>query len=244
VIAQTRAELLKLRSTRTTIGLVLATAALILLFALLTGLVSKTTMLTGVDNQRNLLGVAGVAGVFAAIAGALLVTGEYRFGTIRPTLLYTPRRSRVILAKLAVGLLCGLVFGAFGEALSLAIGATVLSERGVAFALGGGDLTLLVLGTLAGTALWGAIGVAVGAIVRNQVAAVVGLFAWTLVVENLLIGLVPAVGRYGPVQAAQALGGSSAPHALSAAAGGGVLVGWVATLSVVALALTARRDIG
>jgi ABC-2 type transport system permease protein len=244
VIPQTRAELLKLRSTRTTIGLVLATAALILLFTLLTGLLSKTTMLNGVDNQRNLLGVGGVAGVFAAIAGALLITGEYRFGTIRPTLLYTPRRSRVILAKLAAGLLCGVVFGVFGEALSLAIGASLLSERGVAFALGGGDLTLLILGTLAGTALWGSIGVAVGAIVRNQVAAVVGLFAWTLVVENLLFGLVPSVGRYAPAQAAQALAGLSAPHALSAAAGGGVLVGWVVALAAAALVLTARRDIG
>lgn len=243
MIPQTRAELLKLRTTRTTIGLVLATAALTLLFALLTGLLSKTTMLTGVDDQRNLLGVGGVGGVFAAIAGALLVTGEYRFGTIRPTLLYTPRRSRVILAKLAAGLLCGLLFGAFGEALSLAIGAVVLSERGVAFALGGGDLTLLILGTLAGTALWGALGVAVGAIVRNQVAAVVGLFAWALVVENLLIGLVPSVGRYGPAQAAQALAAESAPHALSAAAGGGVLVAWVAALAAAALVLTARRDI-
>ena len=72
----------------------------------------------------------------------------------------------------------------------------------------------------------------------------VGIFAWTLVVENLLIGLVPSVGRYAPAQAAQALAGSSAPHTLSRAAGGGVLVGWVVALSVVALALTARRDIG
>ena len=244
MIPQTRAELFKLRSTRTTLGLALATAALILLFTLLTGLLSKTPMLTGVDNQRNLLGVGGFAGVFAAIAGALLVTGEYRFGTIRPTLLFTPRRSRVIFAKLAAGLLCGLLFGAFGEALCLAVGAIVLSQRGVAFALGGGELTLLFLGTLAGTALWGSIGVAVGAILRNQVAAVVGIFAWTLVVENLLFGLVPSVGRYAPAQAAQALAGSSAPHALSRAAGGGVLVAWVAVLSVVALALTARRDIG
>ena len=40
MIAQIRAELLKIRSTRTTIGLILGMIALILLFTLLTGLLS------------------------------------------------------------------------------------------------------------------------------------------------------------------------------------------------------------
>lgn len=243
MMAQSRAELLKLRSTRTTAGLVLTTIALVVLFALLTGLVSKVVAISGVDNQRNLLGVGGLAAVLAALAGALLVTGEYRFGTIRPTFLFTPRRSRVLGAKYVAGLLAGLVFGAIGEALSLGIGAAVLSGRGVTFDLSGGQVTLLILGTLAGTALWGMIGVAVGAIVRNQVAAVVGLLAWVFVVENLLFGLVPSVGRYMPGQAAQALAGLNAPHALSPAAGGGVLVAWTAALAVVAFALMARRDV-
>ena len=149
------------------------------------------------------------------------VTGEFRFGTIRPTFLFTPQRSRVIGAKYLAGLLAGLVFGAIGEALSLGIGAAILSERGVPFALSGGQLTLLVLGTLAGCALFGVIGVAVGAIVRNQVAAVVGLLAWVFIVESLLFGLVAVRGAATcPAQAAEALSGSSAPHALSAAAGG------------------------
>lgn len=243
MMAQTNAELLKLRSTRTTAGLLLTTVALVLLFALLTGLVSKAPEITGVDNQRNLLGVGGLAAILAAIAGALLVTGEYRFGTIRPTLLFTPQRSRVIVAKYLASLLAGLVFGVIGEALSLGVGAAVLSGRGIAFDLSGGQLTLLILGTLAGTALWGMIGVAVGGILRNQVAAVVGLLAWVFVVENLLFGLVPSVGRYTPGQAAQALAGSSAAHTLSAAAGGGVLVAWTAALAAAGFVLTSRRDI-
>ena len=41
MIAQTKAELLKIRSTRTTIGIVLGMVALILLFALLSGLLTK-----------------------------------------------------------------------------------------------------------------------------------------------------------------------------------------------------------
>ena len=45
------------------------------------------------ENQRSLFGIGSFAGVFSALAGILLVTGEFRFGTIRPTFLFTPRRS-------------------------------------------------------------------------------------------------------------------------------------------------------
>jgi len=240
---QANAELLKLRSTRTTPGLLVAAIGLVLLFTLLTGLLSKVPALMGLANQRGLLGVGGIAGVLAALAGALLLTGEFRFGTIRPTFLFTPQRSRVIGAKYLAGLLAGLVFGATGEALSLGIGAAILSERGIPFALSGGQLALLILGTLAGCALFGVIGVAVGGIVRNQVAAVVGLLAWVFIVDSLLFGLVPSVGRYMPSQAADALSGSSSVHELSAVAGGAVLVAWTVGLAAAGLALTAKRDV-
>ena len=243
MMAQASAELLKLRSTRTTPGLLLAAIGLVLLFTLLTGLLSRVPALTGVADQRGLLGVGGIAGVLAALAGALLVTGEFRFGTIRPTFLFTPQRSRVIGAKYLAGLLAGLVFGAVGEALSLGVGAAILSERGIPLDLSGGQLALLILGTLAGCALWGMIGVAVGGIVRNQVAVVVGLLAWVFIVDSLLFGLVPSVGRYMPSQAANALSGSSDTHALSATAGGAVLVAWTVALAVAGVALVARRDV-
>ena len=57
VIAQTQAELLKIRSTRTTIGIVLGMIALILLFSLLSGLLTKPPHLTSTEDQRGLLSV-------------------------------------------------------------------------------------------------------------------------------------------------------------------------------------------
>ena len=89
--AQIRAELLKIRSTRTTIGLILGMIALILLFTLLTGLLTHPSGLASTQDQRQLLSVGSLAGVFSALAGVLLVTSEYRFGTIRPTICSTPR---------------------------------------------------------------------------------------------------------------------------------------------------------
>jgi len=63
MIAQTRAELLKVRSTRTTIALLLAMIALILIFTLLDGLLSHPSGLMGKENQRELLGVSSLTGV-------------------------------------------------------------------------------------------------------------------------------------------------------------------------------------
>ena len=47
-------------------------------------------------------------------------------------------------------------------------------------------------------AAYSVIGVAVGALVRNQIAAVVGVLVWMLAAEQLLITTVPAFGRWTP----------------------------------------------
>jgi ABC-type transport system involved in multi-copper enzyme maturation permease subunit len=243
VIAQARAELLKIRSTRTTVGIVLGMIALVLLFSLLSGLVTKAPSLVSAEDQRGLLSVGSLAGVFSALAGIMLVTSEYRFGTIRPTFLFTPRRSRVVAAKLAAGLLAGILFGVVGEGLGFGIGYASLAGRGIEYALNGGETTLLLLGTLAGVALWGALGVGVGMIVRNQVGAIIGLLAWGFVAENLLFAFVPSVGRFAPVHAQDALIGLTTDHLLPAAAGGVVLLAWTIAFALAAIVLAARRDV-
>ncbi len=243
MIAQTKAELLKIRSTRTTIGIVLGMIALILLFSLLSGLLTKPPNLTSTEDQRGALSVGSLAGVFSALAGIMLVTSEYRFGTIRPTFLFTPRRSRVIAAKLAAGLLTGIVFGIVGEGLGFTIGYATLAGRGIDYALNADQTTLLVFGTLAGVALWGALGVGLGVIIRNQVGAIIGLLAWGFVAENLLFAFVPSVGRFAPVHAQNALMGLTGKHLLPAAAGGAVLLAWTIAFALAGVGLAARRDV-
>jgi ABC-2 type transport system permease protein len=243
VTAQIRAELLKIRSTRTTIGLVIGMLALIVLFALLSGLLTKAPNLTSAEDQRGPLSVGSFAGGFSALAGIMLVTSEYRFGTIRPTFLFAPRRSRVLVAKLTAGLLAGIIFGVAGEGLGFGIGYTILAGRGITYALNGGQTALLLFGTLAGAALWGTIGVGLGTILRNQVGAIIGLLAWGFVVENLLFAFVPSVGRFAPVHAEDALTGLTTNHLLPAAAGGAILVVWAGGLALAGIALAARRDV-
>ncbi len=243
MITQTKAELLKVRSTRTTIGLMLGMIALILLFTLLTGLLSDAAGLSTKEDQRQLLSVGSLAGVFSALAGLLLVTSEYRYGTIRPTILFTPKRSRVLAAKVIAGALAGIAFGVVGEGVGWAIGYAILDGRNIAFVLNSGDVALLALGGLGGIALWGAIGAGLGAIIRNQVGAVITLLAWGFVVDNLLFGLVPSIGRLTPTRAQDALIGLTVKNLLAPAAGALVLIAWTVVLAAIGLTLTARRDV-
>lgn len=243
MIAQIKAELLKIRSTRTTIGLLLGMIALVLLFSLLTGLLSNAQSLVGAENQKNVLSLGSLAGVFSALAGVLLITSEYRFGTIRPTYLFTPRRSTVLVAKAASGALAGLVFGIIGEGVGFAIGEVILSARGISMSLSSSSIALLLLGTVASTALFGIFGVGLGAIIRNQVGSIITLLAWGFIVDNLLFGLVPSVGRFTPTYSENAFIGLTTQHLLPPVAGAVTLCVWAVGLSVVGLVLINRRDV-
>jgi ABC-2 type transport system permease protein len=243
MIAQLKAELLKVRSTRTTVGLFAGMIGLTLLIVLLTGLLTHPDSLGSKHDQRGLFAPGAVALIFSGIAGVLLITSEYRYGTIRPTFLFTPRRAKVLSAKLTAGLLTGLVFGAVSLGIAIGIGSLILSARGIPSTLGGHDFAVLVFGGLAGTALRGAFGVGLGAILRNQVGAVIALLAWDFVVDSLLFGLAPSVGRFMPTAAADALMGLKTAHLLSPATGGAVLLAWTAALALIGLMLTLRRDV-
>ena len=99
-----------------------------------------------------------------------------------------------------------------------------------------------MLGTLAGIALWGAIGVGVGTIVRNQVGAIIGLLAWGFVVENLLFAFVPSVGRLTPGHA-RTRSWASPPSTCSGRRGWRRAAAWTVGLAVAGARVTARRDV-
>jgi ABC-2 type transport system permease protein len=243
MIAQIRAEVLKVRTTRTTIGLILGMIALILLFTLLAGLLTHPSGLASKEDQRELLSLSSFTAVFSALAGVLLVTSEYRFGTIRPTFLFNPVRAHVLTAKAVAGALAGLAFGILGEAIGWAIGYAILDGRGITVVLSSGDILLLTLGGLAGAALWGAIGAGLGAVIHNQVGALITLLAWGLVVDNLLFGLAPSVGRFMPTRASDALMGLRVHHLVSPGLGAITLIAWAGALEVVGIVVSVQQDI-
>lgn len=240
-----RSEMLKLRTTRTVLGSFGGMVGIVLLaMALHSFGLPKDKLLTGADQRKVFLDVGSNMGMmFSALAGALAFTVEARYGTIRPTLLATPRRGRVIVAKMWTALAVGAVFGSVAAGLAGASGTMFLRMRGLGVDIAGSQYLRLVLGGAAAGALWAAIGLGVGAIVRNQVPTVVGLFVWILFVENVLIAGVPSVGKFSPGALGRALAGQQVdairtwPLALIA------LVVFAAASVTVALVATTRRDI-
>ena len=242
MIDQLHSELLKIRTTRTTATVLLAAIGLTLLGVIIEGSSSTLAKLATDDQQRKMFG-AGNASFFATIAGIIAVTSEFRYGTIHATLVFQPRRTRVLLAKLATGAMVGIVFGAVCVGLSFGVSRAVLAVRDVPMALTGGETIALLLGTVATTALGGMLGVAIGALIRDQVGAIVAVVAYAFLVDALLFSAVPAVGRYLPGKAGDALAGQSVEHLLAPRVGAAVLIAWTLALIVAAIARTERTDI-
>jgi ABC-type transport system involved in multi-copper enzyme maturation permease subunit len=242
--AEIRAEFLKQRTTKTVLGLLGAMVGLGLLSVLLHGFGLSAKDVAGRSNQLRVLveGGESLGAVFAGLLGAMSITGEVRHGTIRPTFLATPKRGRVVAAKAVTNMLTGLVFGLIATGLAAVVGTAVLSGRGVTIHLDRGDYALLFAGGAAAAALWAVIGVGVGAMVRNQVAAIVGIFVWVQIVENLLVDSVPAVSRFTPGALAQAITGQRTGTLHSPALGALLLTLYAAAAVAVGSLATTRRD--
>lgn len=242
MIGQLRAELLKQRSTQTVLYLVLGMVGLVALAVALHVLALGADQLATRADQLAVFQVGTRAGMlFAGLAGVVAFTAEIRYGTIRPTFLVTPRRGPVMGAKLAVSALVGVVFGLLAEALMVAAAVVAFAARGLPIELIARDYLQLLTGGAAAAALWAALGVGIGALVRHQVGAVVGLCVWMFVVESTSEGFVPGAARFMPGGLGLAVAGNS--DELSAAAGMSLLALYAATASAAGWLATRSRDL-
>jgi ABC-2 type transport system permease protein len=248
VTAQLRAELLKQRSTRTNLGLLIALLGLVLLAVLLHGFGLPADNVDSRSEQVDVVVGWGekLGAVFAGLLGALSITSEIRHGTIRPTFLVTPRRARVVVAKILASVSFGAGLGLVATALAAAVGTAALRTRGIDNQLDGGDYALFLAGGTAAAALWAAIGVGIGALVRSQVPTLIGICAWLLFVEGLLVGDLTGVGdvgRFAPGAAAAAISGQDPDTLLAPAAGLVLLALYAAAASLAGRLATDRRDV-
>jgi ABC-2 type transport system permease protein len=241
-----RAELAKLRTTRTTPVLLAAMAAYAIITVIFNVTVAGTQGNPPLDADSLRYLVASPSRVMsgaALLVGILAMAGEFRHQTITQAFLVTPDRGRVVAAKLAAGALVGLVVGVASTVVVLAVGLPWLAAKGVPIQLSSAA-GQTVAGVLAAAALSGLLGVAVAALVRNQVAAVVGALLWFLVIEGVLLVVlrVPTLPKWLPGGAAAALTYPGGQH-LSIWAGGLLLAGYGLVLAAIGSRLTLRRDI-
>ena len=243
-----RAELLKLRTTRTAfwtvIGLPAAVAVAVASAIATAGRSDMGFSLETVEGVRNVLGASSSGALIALILGILAMSGEYRHQTVTQTFLLTPLRHRVIAAKFVAFALVGLVLAVGASALTLATALPWLASEGADVRIVQ-DVGLVFLGATAGTVLYGALGVAVGALIRNQAAAIVIALAWIMVIEGLFVGLLPELGRWLPGGAASALTSSSvkAGDLLPMWAAALVLGAYAVGLAVAGSRVVVERDV-
>ena len=202
-----RAEVRKtltVRSTLVVAGFVVLYPLLALLPAVLAGDPPDVDAGTLLDLLR---GGADVLTLAALLLGILAAAGEYRHGTIVPALLVAPRRHRVLAAKLGSQAAMAVVVAVVMSVVAIAAGRVYLASRDVSVDLLSSDVALTVAGVTLVATLYAAVGVAVGALVRNQTAAVAGALIWVFAVENAipLVLRNPGLRRWLPGGASERL---------------------------------------
>ena len=269
------AEVRKLTTTKTVYWLLLLAVvlaagitALIIFFttSAIPGATSSTAQLGSIEFTRQVLGdLTGQSGarVIMLCIGVLALGAEFRHNTITPTLLATPRRGRVVAAKLAIVVLTGVVFAIFVIGAGLAVYLIWMRAKGAHVALTEDGFLRVLLGNGLVMVLYGAIGMGLGVLIRNMIAAMICgiLYAWLL--DSLLALALNAVKSlrdagvpgYLPGQAASALqwasqgqSGADQPvvtqiHLLPQWGGGLVLAGWAALFCILGVSLALSKDI-
>ncbi len=241
------AELLKLRSTRTGVALIGSVVGIVVLISALATFTGDFD--SGDFNTVDLLGISGFAQPFALVLGILAVTSEFRHGTMTPTLIAAPGRGRLLAAKLAANGLVGVLLGVVAVAVCAAIVLLGLSARGIETGLADADVARVVGGQVVAAGLWAALGVGVGALIGNQLGAIVGSLGWLFLVENLLRivpGLDDLVEKYGINGASNGLGNLESQNTgevLGQVGGGLLLAGYALAFLIAGLLVLRSRDV-
>jgi hypothetical protein len=236
-----RSEWIKLWTTRTTwvmlgIGL--------LVEALFAGLFVGLVSLDQVGRVDEVATGTGLLLVLMLVLGVLTITTEFRHGTASSTFLAAPKRYPALAAKFAaallVGALAGLAFAVVNGGLALPL---LDSRRGGLPPFG--DIAAIYAGVVVSMALICGFGFGIGAIVRNQVGAIIAAIACFFILSPLPELLPGDLAKYFPAQTLGSLQGlrSDTEDGLGQISGGLVLTAWVLGLTLIGTLLICRRDV-
>jgi ABC-2 type transport system permease protein len=271
-----RAELLKYRTTRLSWGMALAMFLAGAAFAALIGglmlsggfqLPDSELSVKEVVPELTLARLIYTAGIqlgylLALVVGVLSIGQEFRHKTATSTFLAAPRRYRVVLAKVAALVVIAVVNGILHLAGGILGGGIFLWLNDLPLFPDPPQLLRTLALALLVLAVWSLIGLGVGVLITNQIAALFIAVAVVWIVEPLAgFGLTfldggDAFARFFPSQAtsaaldvftgmdsqlAEAMG--SAGDQLVWWAGALVLLAYAAIMTTVGVWLTQRRDI-
>ncbi|WP_180936106.1 hypothetical protein [Nocardioides ungokensis] len=246
-----RAELFKLRTVQVTAWLLVATLTVVV-----AGGPRPRARRSSRHRARPAAGSALLAVAVASasageiivmIMGILAMSQELRFGTATSTFLVTPRRGRVVGAKLAALTIAGLVFALVSMVVAVPLSVVLIRAEGGTIIWDGQVADVLVAAVLV-MMLYGLLGIAIGALVRNQIAAIAGSLTWVFIIEGALAGLLPDAARWSPAGATGAalqIGTWTGNQDMLTPWWLGLLVlaGWTVLIAVVGTRSALQRDL-
>jgi ABC-2 type transport system permease protein len=153
---------------------------------------------------RNLLGSGFEGYILALLLGVLIVTTEFRHKTVTTSFLVTPRRPQFVGGKIITAALLGAVLAVIMLITAFVAGGIVLAALGGSFSSLAGQLSAVAPGMILVFALFAILGVGVGSVLTNQVAAIIVCLGWFIILEGILVALVHGAARWVPTGAAAA----------------------------------------
>lgn len=189
------------------------------------------------------LHAVGVGSILGEVAGVIGMAGEYRFGQADQTFLSTPRRGRLVSAKAIVYTAIGALFGLVSAVMAFTISWIYLAIKGVGLPLEQSLLWQTLGGAVLSAALSTLLGVGVGALMRNQVVAIVTVLGVETIVETAVFQASTALGKWLPGESASAVRLFPADGLLSPSTGTVVLVLWTAVLLCIGYVQVVGRDV-
>lgn len=240
------AEIRKVTSTRSFLGL---TAALVVVLLVLVSLVVNLPVpdnvrvngVPGGDKVGLLFAQASTVSLFALVAGILIATSEFRYGTIVVALVANPSVAALVAAKIVVAIAYGLALGGVAAAVIVGIGLPWLSQS--ASVAVPPDMWEQLARQACVATLWGALGVGIGVLVRSQVVAIVGALVWSFVVENLVLNFRPALSKWMLAGVDGALTGGGTRELLAVWPALGLFMLYVAIAGVTGAVRLAHSDV-
>jgi ABC-2 type transport system permease protein len=236
-----KSEWIKLWTTRTTWVMI---GVGLMIEALFAGLYVGLVSLSDIGDVEEVATGTGMLLVLMLVLGVLVITTEFRHGTASSTFLVSPKRYPVLAAKFGIALLVGALAGIAFFAVNGGLALPLLNGREGRLPPTG-DIASIYVGVAVSMALICAFGFGVGAIVRNQVGAIIAAIAFFFILSPLPELLPGDIGDYFPAQAIGSLHGLDEANAdgLGQIAGGLVLAAWATGLSLIGGLLICRRDV-
>ena len=199
-----RSELFKMTTTRATkvlLGFAVIVPVVIFTLTLIYGFQDGVM---GSPAIVNIASTAPLVALLLGVVGVMCATQEYSQGTIRITLVATPNRQRVYVAKLLTTLYISIVSTAVLLALCLIATQIVMTIRSGQFELIGNDARVIVSFFLM-TTIVSIFGLSLGLIFKSGPGAISAVLLWPTIAEGMVFGLLSVatsknVFRWAPIQ--------------------------------------------